>query len=47
MLVSFPYLACKDPTQANDDQYVEDSWANYGAESNVSFSDEDTWGWRT
>lgn len=44
---SFPYLACKDPTQANDDQYVEDSRANYGAESNVSFSDEDTWGWRT
>lgn len=38
----FSYLACKDPTQADDDQDVEDSRADNRADSNVSFSDEDT-----
>lgn len=39
---SFPHLACKDPTQANDDQDVKDGRANNRADSNVSFGDEDT-----
>lgn len=43
----FSYLACKDPTQADDDQDVEDSRADNRANSNVSFSDEDTCGWVT
>lgn len=41
----FLYLARKDPTQADDDQDVEDSRANDRADSDVSFGDEDTWGW--
>lgn len=35
------YLARKDPTQADDDQDVEDSRADDRADSDVSFSDED------
>lgn len=43
MLVKvFLYLARKDPTQADDDQDVEDSRANDRADSDVSFGDEDT-----
>lgn len=43
MLVkAFLYLSCKDPTQADDDQDVEDGRADDGADSDVSFSDEDT-----
>lgn len=46
MLVkAFLYLSCKDPAQADDDQDVEDSRADDGADSDVSFSDEDTCGW--
>lgn len=37
------YLACKDSTQTNYDQDVEDSWAHDCADANVTFSDEDTW----
>lgn len=45
--VRFLYLACKNSTQADDDQDVEDGRAHDCADSNVSFSDEDTWGWET
>lgn len=38
----FLYLACKDPTQADDDQDVKDGRANDRADSNISFSDEHT-----
>lgn len=40
------YLAGKDSTQADDDQDVEDGRAHDRADSDVSFSDEDTWGWQ-
>jgi len=41
------YLACKDPTQANDDQDVEDGRADNRADSNVSFGDKNGWEWAT
>lgn len=40
----FPYLACEDPTQANDDQNVEDGRANDRTDPDVSLGDEHTWG---
>lgn len=42
-VISLIYLACKDSTQTNYDQDVEDSWAHDCADANVTFSDEDTW----
>lgn len=39
----FLYLSCKDPAEANDDQDVEDGRADDGADSDVSFGDEDPW----
>lgn len=42
-VTSLIYLACKDSTQTNYDQDVEDSWAHDCADANVTFSDEDTW----
>lgn len=39
----FLYLPCKDPAEANDDQDVEDGRADDGADSDVSFGDEDPW----
>lgn len=38
----FPYLACEDPTQANDDQNVEDGRANDRTDPDVSLGDEHT-----
>lgn len=39
------YLPCKDATQADDDQDVEDGWADDGAHADVSFGDENACGW--
>lgn len=44
LVKAFLYLSCKDPAQADDDQDVEDGRADDRADSDVSFSDEDTWG---
>lgn len=40
----FLYLSCKDPTEADDDQDVEDGRADDGTHSDVSFGDENPWG---
>lgn len=38
------YLPCKYATQADDDQDVEDGWANDGAHTHVPFGDENACG---
>lgn len=37
------YLSGEDPTDAGDDEDVEDSRSHNGAYPQVTFSDEDTW----
>lgn len=37
------YLSGEDPTDAGDDEDVEDSRSHDGAYPQVTFSDEDTW----